>query len=54
MEMTIIDFIGLLAIIILIITIFMICVAGLVIIGVCIYKITEKIIKAIENFFNNL
>ena len=52
--MTIIDSIGMLAIIIFSLTIFMICIAGLIIIGVCIYKITEKIIKIIENFFNNL
>lgn len=52
--MTIIDSIGMLAIIIFSLTILMICIAGLIIIGVCIYKITEKIIKIIENFFNNL
>lgn len=52
--MTIIDSIGMLAIIIFSLIIFMICIAGLTIIGVCIYKITEKIIKIIENFFNNL
>lgn len=52
--MTTIDFIGMLAIIVLIIIIFMICIAGMVIVGVCIYKVTEKIIKIIEDFFNSL
>ncbi len=53
-EITVIDFIGILAIIVLVMIIFMICIAGMVIVGVCIYKITEKIIKIIENYFNNL
>ena len=33
---------------------FSVCVAGVAIAVVCIFKITEKIIEAIEKFFNNL
>ena len=53
-EITIIDFIGTFAIIFLIIIIFMICAAGTAIVIACILKITEKIMTAIKNFFDNL
>lgn len=54
MEITMMDFIGILAIIAFIIITFMVCIAGITITGIFIFKTTEKIIKMIENFFNNL
>ena len=33
---------------------FFACAAGIEVAVVCIFKVTEKIIKAIENFFDNL
>jgi len=48
------EFFAVLLVIIIVVTFFMACAAIIAIAGVCIFKITEKIIKAIENFFDNL
>ena len=53
-EITTIDFIEMFAIGVLTVIIFMLCAAGIIIAATCIYKATEKIVKTIENFFDNL
>ena len=54
MEITMTGSIIILLIIIIFFILFMICVAGVAIAAVFIFKMTEKIIKIIENFFDNL
>ena len=54
MEITMTGSIIILLIIVIFFILFMICAAGIVIAAAFIFKITEKIIEAIENFFNNL
>ena len=49
-----VEFFAVFLIIIIVVTFFMACAAVVAIVGVCIFKITEKIIKIIENFFDNL
>ncbi len=49
-----VEFIAVLLIIVIIVIFFMVCIAGIAIAGICIFKITEKIARAIENFFDNL
>lgn len=53
-EITVIDFIAVLLIIAIFAIFFFAIAAGIAIAAVCIFKITEKIIKTIENYFNNL
>lgn len=49
-----IDFLIVLLIIVIIVIFYMACIAAVAIAGICIFKIAEKIARAIENFFDNL
>ena len=53
-EITMTGSIIILLIIVIFFILFMICAAGIVIAAAFIFKITEKIIKIIGNFFDNL